>query len=156
MRNFSELLKKYQDAFIYTDKREKTSDILKKLVDVEEKSIDFLSQKRIKLLEENIVNSIYFDESNKTSVKLLFVIHNEKSKKYYQHPYFIQSVTDPLLKDERIYVFYDESVGILETNSSLLALDVRILTGISKKNVEKEDLIFKDYISAFEQKCDLT
>lgn len=156
MKNFSELLKKYQDTFIYTDKREKTSDILKKLVDVEEKSIDFLSQKRIKLLEENIVNSIYFDESNKTSIKLLFVINNEKSKKYYQHPYFIQSVTDPLLKDERIYVFYDESVGILETNSSLLALDVRILTGISKKNVEKEDLIFKDYISAFEQKCDFT
>ena len=155
MLDFSDLLIKHQDSFIYVDNRKKTSDILKQLVDLEEKPIDFLPQKRIELLENNLIHSIHFDKSKGVSLKLFFVIDNGKSRNYYQHPYFIQSVTDPFLQDKRIYIFLDESVGMVETNSSLLGFDAKILSGISPKSVEKKDSYFMDYISAFELRAEI-
>ncbi len=152
MLNFSELLKKYQDSFIYVDERRKTREVLEQIVDIEEKPVAFLPEKRIGLLAENARNSIYFDGLKEVSVKLFFVVNNEKSEKYYQDPNFHQSETDPFLEDDRLYVFLDEKVGILETNSSLLFLDVLIFSGISHKSVEKRDCYFMDYISAFEHK----
>ncbi|WP_430604745.1 hypothetical protein [Enterococcus sp. DIV0125] len=50
-------------------------------------------------------------------------------------------MTDPFLQDKRIYIFLDESVGMVETNSSLLGFDAKILSGISPKSVEKKTAI---------------
>lgn len=68
--NFSELLKKYQDSFIYVDERRKTREVLEQIVDIEEKPVAFLPEKRIGLLAENARNSIYFDGLKEVSVKL--------------------------------------------------------------------------------------
>lgn len=106
-------------------------------------------------IENNIIHSIHFDKSKGVSLKRFFVIDSEKSRNYYQHPYFIQSVTDSFLQDERIYIFFDESVGMIETSSPLLGLDVKILSGISPKSVEKKDSYLMDYISAFEQRAEI-
>lgn len=82
--NFSELLTKYEDSFIYVDERKKTMDVLKQIVDIEEKPIDFFLKKRIELLTINVVNSIYYNPTRNVSIKLFIVINNEKSKKYYR------------------------------------------------------------------------
>jgi hypothetical protein len=153
--DFSALRKKYQQSFIYVSERKKTIDSLNQLVDMEEKLIDFLPEKRLGLLAENTVNSIYFNGSREVSLKLFFVLNNEKSRKYYEHPYFTNTETDPLLEDDRLYIFLDETAGIIETNSSLLASDVRILAGISPESVKKQDRYFRDYVSAFEHKNEL-
>ncbi len=155
MLDFSELLTKYQDSFIYVDEREQTIDVLKQIVDVEEKPIDTFLEKHIKMLSINIMNSIYYNPSRELAIKLFTVINNEKSKKYYQHTTFIDNGKDSLFEGEKIYVFVDRSVGIVETNSLLLASDVRILSGITHENVEKKDIYFMDYISAFEQKNEI-
>ncbi|MDT2837217.1 hypothetical protein P7H50_10085 [Enterococcus durans] len=155
MLNFSELSTKYEDSFIYVDERKKTMDILKQIVDIEEKSIDFFLKKRIELLTINVVNSIYYNPTRNVSIKLFIVINNEKSKKYYQQALNINNRTDSLFEDEQIYVFIDKSVGIVETNSLLLSSDVRILSGITHENVTKKDIYFMDYISAFEQKNEI-
>ncbi|HFD6482183.1 hypothetical protein [Enterococcus hirae] len=155
MLDFHKLLRRYQDSFIYVNERKKAMNVLKEIVDVEEKSIEFLPEKRIELLVTNVVNSIYFDQSKEVSIKLFYVIKNEKSRKYYQHPSFITDGTDSLLEDDKLYVFFDESVGIIETNSSLLESDVRILSGITHENVEKKDIYFMDYISAFEHRNEI-
>ena len=155
MLNFSELSTKYEDYFIYVDERKKTMDILKQIVDIEEKSIDFFLKKRIELLTINVVNSIYYNPTRNVSIKLFIVINNEKSKKYYQQALNINNRTDSLFEDEQIYVFIDKSVRIVETNSLLLSSDVRILSGITHENVAKKDIYFMDYISAFEQKNEI-
>lgn len=153
--NFSELLTKYEDSFIYVDERKKTMDVLKQIVDIEEKPIDFFLKKRIELLTINVVNSIYYNPTRNVSIKLFIVINNEKSKKYYQQALNINNRTDSLFEDEQIYVFIDKSVRIVETNSLLLSSDVRILSGITHENVAKKDIYFMDYISAFEQKNEI-
>lgn len=153
--NFSELLTKYEDSFIYVDERKKTMDVLKQIVDIEEKPIDFFLKKRIELLTINVVNSIYYNPTRNVSIKLFIVINNEKSKKYYQQALNINNRTDSLFEDEQIYVFIDKSVRIVETNSLLLYSDVRILSGITHENVAKKDIYFMDYISAFEQKNEI-
>lgn len=153
--NFSELLTKYEDFFIYVDERKKTMDVLKQIVDIEEKPIDFFLKKRIELLTINVVNSIYYNPTRNVSIKLFIVINNEKSKKYYQQALNINNRTDSLFEDEQIYVFIDKSVRIVETNSLLLSSDVRILSGITHENVAKKDIYFMDYISAFEQKNEI-
>lgn len=153
--NFSELLTKYEDSFIYVDERKKTMDVLKQIVDIEEKPIDFFLKKRIELLTINVVNSIYYNPTRNVSIKLFIVINNEKSKKYYQQALNINNRTDSLFEDEQIYVFIDKSVRIVETNSLLLSSDVRILSGITRENVAKKDIYFMDYISAFEQKNEI-
>ncbi|WP_224784470.1 MULTISPECIES: hypothetical protein [Enterococcus] len=155
MLNFSELLTKYEDSFIYVDERKKTMDVLKQIVDIEEKPIDFFLKKRIELLTINVVNSIYYNPTRNVSIKLFIVINNEKSKKYYQQALNINNRTDSLFEDEQIYVFIDKSVRIVETNSLLLSSDVRILSGITHENVAKKDIYFMDYISAFEQKNEI-
>lgn len=86
MLDFHKLLRRYQDSFIYVNERKKAMNVLKEIVDVEEKSIEFLPEKRIELLVTNVVNSIYFDQSKEVSIKIFYVINNEKSRKYYQHP----------------------------------------------------------------------
>lgn len=153
--NFSELLTKYEDSFIYVDERKKTMDVLKQIVDIEEKPIDFFLKKRIELLTINVVNSIYYNPTRNVSIKLFIVINNEKSKKYYQQALNINNRTDSLFEDEQIYVFIDKSVRIVETNSLLLSSDVRILSGITHENVAKKDIYFMDYISAFEKKNEI-
>lgn len=153
--NFSELLTKYEDFYIYVDERKKTMDVLKQIVDIEEKPIDFFLKKRIELLTINVVNSIYYNPTRNVSIKLFIVINNEKSKKYYQQALNINNRTDSLFEDEQIYVFIDKSVRIVETNSLLLSSDVRILSGITHENVAKKDIYFMDYISAFEQKNEI-
>ena len=153
--NFSELLTKYEDSFIYVDERKKTMDVLKQFVDIEEKPIDFFLKKRIELLTINVVNSIYYNPTRNVSIKLFIVINNEKSKKYYQQALNINNRTDSLFEDEQIYVFIDKSVRIVETNSLLLSSDVRILSGITHENVAKKDIYFMDYISAVEQKNEI-
>lgn len=153
--NFSELLTKYEDSFIYVDERKKTMDVLKQIVDIEEKPIDFFLKKRIELLTINVVNSIYYNPTRNVSIKLFIVINNEKSKKYYQQALNINNRTDSLFEDEQLYVFIDKSVRIVETNSLLLSSDVRILSGITHENVAKKDIYFMDYISAFEQKNEI-
>lgn len=153
--NFSELLTKYEDSFIYVDERKKTMDVLKQIVDIEEKPIDFFLKKRIELLTINVVNSIYYNPTRNVSIKLFIVINNEKSKKYYQQALNINNRTDSLFEDEQIYVFIDKSVRIVETNSLLLSSDVRILSGITHENVAKKDIYFMDYISTFEQKNEI-
>ncbi|WP_240940406.1 hypothetical protein [Enterococcus durans] len=155
MLNFSELLTKYEDFYIYVDERKKTMDVLKQIVDIEEKPIDFFLKKRIELLTINVVNSIYYNPTRNVSIKLFIVINNEKSKKYYQQALNINNRTDSLFEDEQIYVFIDKSVRIVETNSLLLSSDVRILSGITHENVAKKDIYFMDYISAFEQKNEI-
>lgn len=152
MLNFSELLTKYEDSFIYVDERKKIMDVLKQIVDIEGKPIDFFLKKRIELLTINVVNSIYYNPTRNVSIKLFNVINNEKSKKYYQQASNINNRTDSLFKDEQIYVFIDKSVGIVETNSLLLSSDARILSGITYENVAKKDIYFMDYVSAFEQR----
>ena len=153
--NFSEVLTKYEDSFIYVDERKKTMDVLKQIVDIEEKPIDFFLKKRIELLKINVVNSIYYHPTRNVSIKLFIVINNEKSKKYYQQALNINNRTDSLFEDEQIYGFIDKSVRIVETNSLLLSSDVRILSGITHENVAKKDIYFMDYISAFEQKNEI-
>ena len=155
MLNFSELLTKYEDSFIYVDERKKAMDVLKQIVDIEEKPIDFFLKKRIELLTINVVNSIYYNPTRNVSIKLFNVINNEKSKKYYQQASNINNRTDSLFGDEQIYVFIDKSVGIVETNSLLLSSDARILSGITYENVVKKDIYFMDYISSFEQKNEI-
>lgn len=155
MLNFSELLTKYEDSFIYVDERKKIMDVLKQIVDIEEKPIDFFLKKRIELLTINVVNSIYYNPTRNVSIKLFNVINNEKSKKYYQQVSKFNNRTDSLFEDEQIYVFIDKSVGIVETNSLLLSSDARILSGITYENVAKKDIYFMDYISAFEQTNEL-
>ncbi|MFS0926149.1 hypothetical protein ACFC37_04000 [Enterococcus durans] len=155
MLNFSELLTKYEDSFIYVDERKKIMDVLKQIVDIEEKTIDFFLKKRIELLTINVVNSIYYNPTRNVSIKLFNVINNEKSKKYYQQASNINNRTDSLFGDEQIYVFIDKSVGIVETNSLLLSSDARILSGITYENVVKKDIYFMDYISSFEQKNEI-
>ncbi|STP30511.1 hypothetical protein [Enterococcus durans] len=155
MLNFYELLTKYEDSFIYVDERKKIMDVLKQIVDIEEKPIDFFLKKRIELLTINVVNSIYYNPTRNVSIKLFNVINNEKSKKYYQQASKFNNRTDSLFEDEQIYVFIDKSVGIVETNSLLLSSDVRILSGITYENVAKKDIYFMDYVSAFEQRNEL-
>ena len=155
MLNFYELLTKYEDSFIYVDERKKIMDVLKQIVDIEEKPIDFFLKKRIELLTINVVNSIYYNPTRNVSIKLFNVINNEKSKKYYQQASKFNNRTDSLFEDEQIYVFIDKSVGIVETNSLLLSSDVRILSGITHENVAKKDIYFMDYVSAFEQKNEI-
>lgn len=138
MLNFSELLTKYEDSFIYVDERKKIMDVLKQIVDIEEKPIDFFLKKRIELLTINVVNSIYYNPTRNVSIKLFNVINNEKSKKYYQQASKFNNRTDSLFEDEQIYVFIDKSVGIVETNSLLLSSDARILSGITYENVAKK------------------
>lgn len=153
--DLSKLLSKYQDSFVYVSERKKTIDILKEIVDIKEYPIDFFPEKHIELLTANAINSIYFDQSKEVSIKLFCVINNEKSRKYYQHSSFIDNRADLFFEDDKLYIFLDESVGVIETNSPLLALDVRILSGITHDNVHKKDIYFLDYISAFEQKKEI-
>ena len=131
-------------------------DVLKQIVDIEEKPIDFFLKKRIELLTINVVNSIYYNPTRNVSIKLFNVINNEKSKNITnKHPSLIIGQIR-CLKMSKYMSLSTNQWGIVETNSLLLSSDVRILSGITYENVAKKDIYFMDYVSAFEQRNELS
>lgn len=61
-------------------------------------------------------------------------------------------ITLPGLKKETIYIIFEESLGIMETNCNLLAIDFRIRQGIEQEHLDNRDIYFLDYVSNFENR----
>ena len=83
------------------------------------------------MLKTNVVNSIYVRKEKTIEFHLFYVEDNSKSKIYCQS-YAKNPITLPRLKKGTIYIIFEASLGIMETNCSLLAIDFRIQQGIEQ------------------------
>nr|WP_240145264.1 hypothetical protein [Enterococcus mundtii] len=103
------------------------------------------------MLKINVLHSIYARKEKKIEFRLFYVSDNSKSNIYYQS-YAKNPITLPGLKKETIYIIFEESLGIMETNCNLLAIDFRIRQGIEQEHLDNRDIYFLDYVSNFENR----
>ncbi|WP_411161408.1 hypothetical protein [Enterococcus mundtii] len=124
---------------------------LKELVDVKETPISIIYKEHLEMLKINVRHSIHDRKEKTIEFRLFYVADNSKSNIYYQS-YAKNPITLPGLKKETIYIIFEESLGIMETNCSLLAIDFRIRLGIEQEHLDNRDIYFLDYVSNFENR----
>lgn len=124
---------------------------LKELVDVKETPISIIYKEHLEMLKINVLHSIYDRKEKTIDFQLFYVADNSKSNIYYQS-YAKNPTTLPGLKKETIYIIFEESIGIMETNCDLLAIDFRIRQGIEQEHLDNRDIYFLDYVSNFENR----
>lgn len=124
---------------------------LKELVDVKETPISIIYKEHLEMLKINVRHSIHDRKEKTIEFRLFYVADNSKSNIYYQS-YAKNPITLPGLKKETIYIIFEESLGIMETNCNLLAIDFRIRQGIEQEHLDNRDIYFLDYVSNFENR----
>ncbi|EOH55531.1 hypothetical protein UA3_01861 [Enterococcus faecium EnGen0263] len=145
------LFEKYKEKIHCVKKRKKPLTTLKEMVDVKEAPISNVYKDHLEMLKINVVNSIYVRKEKTIEFHLFYVENNLKSKIYYQS-YEKKPTTLPRLRKDTIYIIFEESLGIMETNCSLLAIDFRIQQGIEQEHLDNRDIYFLDYVSNFENR----
>ncbi|EPF4498632.1 hypothetical protein [Enterococcus faecium] len=145
------LFEKYKEKIHCVKKRKKPLTTLKEMVDVNEIPISKIYKDHLEMLKTNVVNSIYVRKEKTIEFHLFYVEDNLKSKIYCQS-YAKNPITLPRLKKGTIYIIFEASLGIMETNCSLLAIDFRIQQGIEQEHLDNRDIYFLDYVSNFENR----
>lgn len=145
------LFEKYKEKIHCVKTRNEPLATLKELVDVTETPISIIYKEHLEMLKINVLHSIYARKEKKIEFRLFYVADNSKSNIYYQS-YAKNPITLPGLKKETIYIIFEESLGIMETNCNLLAIDFRIRQGIEQEHLDNRDIYFLDYVSNFENR----
>ncbi|MFP1648481.1 hypothetical protein [Enterococcus mundtii] len=145
------LFEKYKEKIHCVKTRNEPLTILKEIVDIKEAPISSIYKEHLEMLKINVLHSIYDRKEKKIEFRLFYVADNSKSNIYYQS-YAKNPITLPGLKKETIYIIFEESLGIMETNCNLLAIDFRIRQGIEQEHLDNRDIYFLDYVSNFENR----
>ncbi|MGL9894695.1 hypothetical protein [Enterococcus mundtii] len=145
------LFEKYQEKIHCVQTRHEPLTTLKELVNVTEAPISIIYKEHLEMLKLNVLHSIYDRKEKTIEFQLFYVADNSKSNIYYQS-YAKNPITLPGLKKETIYIIFEESLGIMETNCNLLAIDFRIQQGIEQEHLDTRDIYFLDYVSNFENR----
>lgn len=147
MENVDVMLEKYKDQIVVVDTKKDYLEIIEEIVDVKEFNINFINEIHLNLLQSNLENSVYYDGS---PIKIHFykVEQNKRSSKYYSditqdtmYKAYFQKLT--------VYFIYDETIGILESNSNLLINDSKMLRGVTQKDIDSSSFYLMDYLSIF-------
>lgn len=147
MENVDVMLEKYKDQIVVVDTKKDYLEIIEEIVDVKEFNINFINEIHLNLLKSNLENSVYYDGS---PIKIHFykVEQNKRSSKYYSditqdtmYKAYFQKLT--------VYFIYDETIGILESNSNLLINDSKMLRGVTQKDIDSSSFYLMDYLSIF-------
>ena len=149
MMDFDLLMNKYKDKIVIVDKKEPTTEIIKKLVDIKELPLEIINNKHLKITYDNAKNSIHSKLNEEIILRLYQVIPNERSREYYED---IQSDTCYLafFEEKTVYMIADDSIGIIETNSNLLMKNVEIERGVTKNDINERNIFLNTYLSRFE------
>ncbi|MBO0462279.1 hypothetical protein JZO83_10965 [Enterococcus sp. DIV1298c] len=145
------LFEKYKEKIHCVKTRNEPFATLKGIVDIKEAPISTIYNEHLEMLKINVVHSIYSRQEKAIEFRLFYVEDNSKSKIYYQS-YAKNPITLPGLKKETIYIIFEESLGIIETNCDLLAIDFRIRQGIEQEHLDDRDIYFLHYVSNFENR----
>lgn len=145
------LFEKYKKKIHCVKTRNEPLTTLKEIVDIKEAPISSIYKEHLEMLKINVVHSIYDRKEKKIEFRLFYVADNSKSKIYYRS-YEKKPTTLLGLKKETIYIIFEESLGIMETNCDLLAIDFRIRQGIEQEHLDNRDIYFLDYVSNFENR----
>lgn len=147
------LLAKYYDKIIMVDEKKDPLDVLKNLVDIKKLDLNIIHPIQLKIIKQNI----RYDENYNGSLinlHLYEVIRNGKSKFYYKELEKKQDISyKPYFEEPTIFVIYEETFGLEETNSDALHRDHIMLCGVTQKDLqEKNQYLFNylSYISAWE------
>ena len=136
--DFDLLMNKYKDKIVIVDKKEPTTEIIKKLVDIKELPLEIINNKHLKITYDNA-----------KILRLYQVIPNERSREYYED---IQNDTCYLafFEEKTVYMIADDSIGIIETNSNLLMKNVEIERGVTKNDINERNIFLNTYLSRFD------
>ncbi|PQC31480.1 hypothetical protein [Enterococcus mundtii] len=145
------LFEKHKEKIHCVKTRNEPLATLKGIVDIKEAPISIIYKEHLEMLKIDVIHSIYSQQEKTIEFRLFYVADNSKSNIYYQS-YAKNPITLPGLKKETIYIIFEESLGIMETNCSLLAIDFRIRQGIEQEHLDNRDIYFLDYVSNFENR----
>lgn len=112
---------------------------------------------QLEIVKQNIK---YYENYNDFPIRLHFyeVIRNSKSEFYYNDLEKTQNMSyRSYFEKPTVFVIYEETFGLEETNSESLYRDQIMLCGVTKKDLqEKNQYLFNylSYISAWEESTD--
>lgn len=147
MENVDVMLEKYKDQIVVVDTKKDYLEIIEEIVDVKEFNINFINEIHLNLLQSNLENSVYYDGS---PIKIHFykVDQNKRSSKYYSD-ITQDTMYKAYFQKPTVYFIYDETIGILESNSNLLINDSKMLRGVTQKDIDSSSFYLMDYLSIF-------
>ena len=147
MENVDIMLEKYKDQIVVVDTKKDYLEIIEGIVDVKEININVINEIHLNILQINIENSIYYDGS---PIKIHFyrVEQNKRSSKYYSD-ITRDTMYKAYFQKPTVYFIYDETIGILESNSNLLINDSKMLRGVTQKDIDSSSFYLMDYLSIF-------
>ncbi|WHZ33233.1 hypothetical protein QNK01_11695 (plasmid) [Desemzia incerta] len=147
MENVDVMLEKYKDQIVVVDTKKDYLEIIEEIVDVKEFNINFINEIHLNLLQSNLENSVYYDGS---PIKIHFykVEQNKRSSKYYSD-ITQDTMYKAYFQKPTVYFIYDETIGILESNSNLLINDSKMLRGVTQKDIDSSSFYLMDYLSIF-------
>lgn len=147
MENVDVMLEKYKNQIVVVDTKKDYLEIIEEIVDVKEFNINFINEIHLNLLQSNLENSVYYDGS---PIKIHFykVEQNKRSSKYYSD-ITQDTMYKAYFQKPTVYFIYDETIGILESNSNLLINDSKMLRGVTQKDIDSSSFYLMDYLSIF-------
>lgn len=154
MYTIESLLEKYRDQLIIVEERKEAFNVLEDLVDMKELDSHIIHPTQLNLIKQNIK---YHQNYNgfKTNLHLYEIIRNVKSEFYYKELEERQDISyKPYFEEPTIFVIYEETLGLQETNSEPLHRDYIMLQGVTPKDFqERSQYLFNylSYISAWEE-----
>lgn len=155
-KQIEELYEKYKADVIVYNERPSAVDVLKGIVDIEEKSLELLPQEYLKELKNSMTSE---SSSTKNTVNFQFVevLRNERSEQYFGELDLHTVIAHALFDkghEERIGVLLEEEEGIVETNSFLLYRAFKKEYGMTEEELETKDQALFDYLLLLQEEKD--
>lgn len=144
------LVEKYQEKIVLVDKKRPVLEVIQEQIDVKEVPIETLTPIHLQFSMENVMHSIDYVPGHAIILHLYEVPLNEKSKVYYEN-IKIDTTYLSYFEEKTVYMIVEDTIGIIETNSNLLFVQVQMARGITHEELADRNLSLLEYLSTLDQ-----